>query len=112
MSTNMYLKFENPEMEGEASDNEHEGEIEVLSWSHSFHQPTSSSRVSAGGGIHDGVRIRDVSEDRWIASVGVIIGSIRAVEVGDIVRVIVVEVVDDRGPAATVRPRDQYVHAR
>jgi type VI secretion system secreted protein Hcp len=61
MSSNMYIKFKNPEIEGEASDSEHEKEIEVLAWSHSFHQPTSSTRVSAGGGTVERANHSDFS---------------------------------------------------
>ncbi len=49
MAANMYLKCEEPKIEGESTDAEHKGEIQVLSWSHSSNQPTSPTRSSAGG---------------------------------------------------------------
>jgi type VI secretion system secreted protein Hcp len=48
MATNMYLKFEGPAIAGGATALGHQGEIEMLSWSHGFVQPTSPTR-SAGG---------------------------------------------------------------
>jgi type VI secretion system secreted protein Hcp len=50
MSVNMYLKFENPAITGSSSAMGHQGEIEVLSWSHGFVQPTSATGSSAGSG--------------------------------------------------------------
>ena len=50
MSVNSYLKFETPGITGGSTDANHTGEIEVLSWSQSFSQPTSATRSTAGGG--------------------------------------------------------------
>ena len=50
MSINMYLKFENPSIDGASAAPEHQGEVEVLSWNHGFVQPTSPTRSSAGSG--------------------------------------------------------------
>ena len=50
MSQRMFIKFEEPGITGEATASDHASEIEVLSWSHSFNQPTSATRSSAGGG--------------------------------------------------------------
>lgn len=50
MAVNTYLKFAEPTITGESVDPEHIGEIHVLSWSHSFNQPTKPTRSSAGGG--------------------------------------------------------------
>lgn len=50
MEANMYLKFEEPAIEGTSTAPGHAKEIEVLSWSHGFTQPTSPTRSSAGGG--------------------------------------------------------------
>lgn len=44
MTSNMYLKFEMPSIVGASQVPGHKGEIEVLSWSNSFVQPTSPSR--------------------------------------------------------------------
>ncbi len=50
MAGNFFLKLSTPDITGESSDSNHVGEIQVLSWSHSFNQPTSPTRSSAGGG--------------------------------------------------------------
>ncbi len=47
MSSNMYIKFEEPDIAGGSAAPGHQGEIEVLSWSHGFVQPT---RSAAGAG--------------------------------------------------------------
>ena len=49
MATNMYLKLDG--IKGECTAKGHEGEIEILSWSHSFSQPTSAVRASSGATI-------------------------------------------------------------
>jgi type VI secretion system secreted protein Hcp len=46
----MYLKFEDPAVEGSSTAEGHAKEIEVLSWNHGFVQPTSPTRSSAGSG--------------------------------------------------------------
>ena len=51
MATNMYLKFDTPNIPASATDAEHAGEIEVLSWSHGFVQPTSPTRSATGAGV-------------------------------------------------------------
>src|ERR1043165_7445894 len=50
MSTNMYIKFEEPAIEAASTAEDHKKEIEVLSWSHGFSQPTSATRSTAGSG--------------------------------------------------------------
>ena len=50
MATNMYIKFEEPAIEGASTSAGHEKEIEILSWSHGFSQPASPTRSTAGGG--------------------------------------------------------------
>lgn len=50
MAVNMYIKFEGPVVDGGATAKGHEGQIEVLSWSHGFTQPTSPTRSAAGSG--------------------------------------------------------------
>jgi type VI secretion system secreted protein Hcp len=50
MATNMYIKFETPNIEGSSAAAEHAKEIEILSWSHGFSQPTSATRSTAGAG--------------------------------------------------------------
>lgn len=46
-STNMFIKFEGPEIGG-SSVAGHEKEIEILSWNHGFAQPTSPTRSGSG----------------------------------------------------------------
>jgi len=50
MASNMYIKFEEPAIDASSTASGHEKEIEVLSWSHGFVQPTSPTRSSAGSG--------------------------------------------------------------
>ncbi|MCB1033142.1 MAG: type VI secretion system tube protein Hcp [Acidobacteria bacterium] len=50
MAINMYLKFEDPGIEGSSTTANHAKEIEVLSWNHGFSQPTSSVRSNSGAG--------------------------------------------------------------
>ena len=50
MAGNMFLKIENPNVEGSSADSSHAKQIQALSWGHSFSQPTSPTRSSAGGG--------------------------------------------------------------
>jgi type VI secretion system secreted protein Hcp len=46
----MFIKFENPAVDGGSTSKGHETQIEVLSWSHGFTQPTSPVRSHAGSG--------------------------------------------------------------
>ncbi len=50
MATNMFILFKTPDIKGESSDENHKESIQVLTWSHSFNQPTSPTRSSAGSG--------------------------------------------------------------
>src|SRR5688572_4930755 len=50
MATNMYIKFEDPAIEGAATAAGHEKEMEILSWNHGFSQPASPTRSTAGRG--------------------------------------------------------------
>lgn len=50
MAFSMYLKFEDPVVPGSSTAAGHVGDIEVLSWSHGFAQPTSVTRSTAGSG--------------------------------------------------------------
>jgi len=49
--SDMFLKFEDPAIAGMSTAPGHQGEIEVLSWSHGFVQPTSPTRNTAGNGM-------------------------------------------------------------
>ena len=50
MASNMYIKFEEPAIDASSTAAGHEKEIEILSWSHGFVQPTSPTRSFAGSG--------------------------------------------------------------
>ncbi len=50
MATNMYIKFEDPAIDGSSTAEGHSKEIEVLSWNHGFAQPTSPTRSAGGSG--------------------------------------------------------------
>ncbi len=50
MAMNAFIKFTEPDIKGESTDNTHSEQIQVLSWSHSFNQPTKAVRSTAGGG--------------------------------------------------------------
>jgi type VI secretion system secreted protein Hcp len=47
----MYIKFEGPAVTGGSTSPGHVGEIEILSWSHGFSQPTSPVRSTGGSGV-------------------------------------------------------------
>ncbi len=66
MAVNFFLKLETPEIKGESSDSDHKDEIQVLSWSHSFNQPTSPTRSSAGGGTVEQANHADFSFTKYI----------------------------------------------
>jgi type VI secretion system secreted protein Hcp len=48
MAVNSYIKLK--DITGGSTASEHAGEIEILSWSHGFSQPTSPTRSTAGSG--------------------------------------------------------------
>jgi type VI secretion system secreted protein Hcp len=64
----MFIKFETPKIEGESTDSNHKDEIQVLSWSHSFNQPTSATRSSAGGGTVEQANHSDFSFTKYTDS--------------------------------------------
>ncbi|MFZ4408571.1 MAG: Hcp family type VI secretion system effector [Paracraurococcus sp.] len=68
MAGNMFIKFETPNITGESTDSSHSGEIQVLSWSHSFNQPTSPTRSSAGGGTVEQANHSDFSFTKYTDS--------------------------------------------
>ena len=68
MSGKFFLKFSAPDIRGGSSDNNHQGEIEILSWSHSFNQPTSPTRSSAGGYTVEQANHSDFSFTKYIDS--------------------------------------------
>lgn len=68
MAANMFLKIEGPTVEGEATDAKHEKQIQVLSWSHAFNQPTSATRSSAGAGTVEHANHSDFSFTKYTDS--------------------------------------------
>jgi type VI secretion system secreted protein Hcp len=66
MSTNMYIKFEEPAIEAGSTAAKHEKEIEVLSWSHGFTQPTSPTRSTAGGGTVEQASHQNISFTKYL----------------------------------------------
>ena len=65
MAGTMFLKLTGPDITGESTDSAHPGEIQVLSWSHSFNQPTSPTRSSAGGGTVEQANHSDFSFTKY-----------------------------------------------
>jgi type VI secretion system secreted protein Hcp len=65
MATNVYLKIETPEIKGESTDDKHKDQIEVLSWSHGFNQPTSPVRSSAGSGTVERANHQDFTFTKY-----------------------------------------------
>lgn len=66
MASNMYLKFEDPAVEGSSTAEGHAKEIEVLSWSHGFVQPTSPTRSSAGSGTVEQATHQNLSLTKYL----------------------------------------------
>ena len=65
MSSNMFIQFKTPDIAGEAADSTHTNQIQVLSWSHSFNQPTSPTRTSAGSGTVEQANHSDFSFTKY-----------------------------------------------
>ena len=68
MATNIYIKFEGPEAKGESTVKNHKDQIEVLSWSHGFSQPTSPTRSTAGSGTVEKANHSDFSFTKYLDS--------------------------------------------
>ncbi len=66
MAVNFFLKLETPTIEGESTDSTHSKELQILSWSHSFNQPTSPTRSSAGGGTVEQANHSDFTITKYI----------------------------------------------
>jgi type VI secretion system secreted protein Hcp len=66
MASNMYLKFEEPTVEGSSTAEGHAKDIEVLSWSHGFVQPTSPTRSSAGSGTVEQATHQNLSFTKYL----------------------------------------------
>jgi type VI secretion system secreted protein Hcp len=66
MATNFFLKLETPDIKGESTDSSHKDELQVLSWSHSFNQPTKPTRSSAGGGSVEQANHSDFTITKYV----------------------------------------------
>ncbi|MEI8393945.1 MAG: type VI secretion system tube protein Hcp [Rhodospirillaceae bacterium] len=66
MSGNMFILFKTPDIKGESWDDGNKESIQVLSWSHSFNQPTSPTRSSAGSGTVEQANHSDFSFTKYI----------------------------------------------
>ena len=66
MASNMFILFKSPDIKGESSDDSNKESIQVLSWSHSFTQPTSPTRSSAGSGTVEQANHADFSFTKYI----------------------------------------------
>jgi type VI secretion system secreted protein Hcp len=64
MAANFFLKLDG--IVGETQDKAHSDQIAVLSWSHSFNQPTSPTRSAAGGGTVEQANHSDFSITKYI----------------------------------------------
>ena len=66
MATNMYIKFEEPAIDASSTASGHEKEIEILSWSHGFVQPTSPTRSVAGAGTVEQATHQNLSFTKYL----------------------------------------------
>jgi type VI secretion system secreted protein Hcp len=64
MATNIYLQLK--DIKGESTDTNHKEWLEVLSFSHSFTQPTSPSRSTAGGGTVERATHADFTISKYL----------------------------------------------
>lgn len=66
MAINIFLKLENPAIRGESTDDRHSDEIQVLSWSHSFSQPTRAGRSSLDAGTTEQANHSDFTFSKYL----------------------------------------------
>lgn len=66
MAVDMFLKIEEPGVDGESGDSEHENEIDVLAWSWGVSQ-SGTMHIARGGGAGK-VNVQDLSVTKWIDS--------------------------------------------
>ncbi|HEY4641808.1 MAG TPA: type VI secretion system tube protein Hcp [Thermoanaerobaculia bacterium] len=67
-ATNMYIKFEGPGIAGGSTADGREKQIEVLSWSHGFVQPTSPTRSTAGAGTIEQATHQNLTFTKYLDS--------------------------------------------
>jgi len=63
-ATNIFIKFDG--IEGSSTSTGHEKEIEILSWSHSFAQPASATRSTAGAGTVEQANHRGLTLTKYL----------------------------------------------
>jgi len=69
VATNIFMKFEaDSEFKGSSTSKGHEGEVELLSWSHGFSQPTSPVRSSGGGGTKEQAHHQNLTFSKYVDS--------------------------------------------
>lgn len=66
MATNFFIKFEEPEIKGEATTTGKVEQIEIFSWSHSFNQPTKPTRSTSGGGTVEKANHSDFTFTKYL----------------------------------------------
>lgn len=66
MAQNLYLQLDG--IKGESTDSNHKDWMEILSFSHSFAQPTSPTRSTAGGGTVERATHSDFSVAKYLDS--------------------------------------------
>lgn len=64
MAVDMFLKIEDPPIKGEAQDDKHKEEIDVIAWSWGL---SNSGSAHTGGGAGAGkVHVQDISITKWV----------------------------------------------
>jgi len=66
MASDMFLKIEGPAMDGEAQDDVHKNEIDVLAWSWGLSQ-SGTTHLGPGGGSGK-VNVQDISVTKYVDS--------------------------------------------
>ena len=66
MAVDMFLKIDEPAVDGESMDSAHESEIDVLSWTWGMSQ-SGTMHVAKGGGAGK-ISVQDISLTKWIDS--------------------------------------------
>ena len=67
----IYIKFDTPSIKGSSNEDNHKDWIEILNYNHSFTQPTSPVRSTAGGGTVERANHGDFSFSKHADSASV-----------------------------------------
>jgi type VI secretion system secreted protein Hcp len=62
----MFIVFKKPDIKGESEDSNNKDAIDVLSWSHSFNQPTSPTRTTGSAGTVEQANHSDFSFTKYL----------------------------------------------